>query len=346
MNKNIESLSAILSEQFNENITQFVDINILMNLCANEWIQIAKTQPNPRPLFGNFWHQGEVAILFSNTGKGKSILAVQLADGISKGMDILAQETTAQKVIYFDYELSTKAFERRYTNENGHSYQFSENFHRVEIDRNKELESAEKTFEELLINSMKTEVDRSEAQVVIIDNITFLSATNEKSKEALALMKLILDLSRKRNLAILLIAHTPKRDIYKPIQLEDLAGSKALSNFTDVCFCIGESVKGTDIRYIKQLKNRNYPIEFHDENVIECAVVKENAFLQFKFVQFGREDEHLRKRENTSDDQIEEIVEMKKRKLSNVDIAKKLGVSEAAIRRRLKKNEYRLDAEV
>ena len=216
----------------------------------------------------------------------------------------------------------------------------------MEIDRDKELESAEKTFEELLIESIKEQVGRSAAQVVIIDNITFLSAANEKSKEALALMKLILDLSRKRNLAILLIAHTPKRDIYKPIQLEDLAGSKALSNFTDVCFCIGESAKGADIRYIKQLKNRNFPIEFHDENVMECTVVKEDAFLQFKFVQFGREDEHLRKRENTSDDQIEEILEMKKQNLSNVQIAAALGVSETAIRRRLKKNVGRLDAEL
>lgn len=103
---------------------------------------------------------------------------------------------------------------------------------------------------------------------------------------------------------------------------------------------------GTDIRYIKQLKNRNYPIEFHDENVMECTVVKEDAFLQFKFVQFGREDEHLRKRENTSDDQIEEILEMKKQNLSNVQIAAALGVSETAIRRRLKKNVGRLDAEL
>lgn len=51
-------------------------------------------------------------------------------------------------------------------------------------------------------------------------------------------MKLILDLSRKRNLAILLIAHTPKRDIYKPIQLEDLAGSKALSTLQMFAFAL------------------------------------------------------------------------------------------------------------
>ena len=43
MNRDMKSLSVILGEQFNKNITESSDINILMNLCANEWIKIAKT---------------------------------------------------------------------------------------------------------------------------------------------------------------------------------------------------------------------------------------------------------------------------------------------------------------
>ena len=156
------------------------------------------------------------------------------------------------------------------------------------------------------------------------------------------MMKLILDLSRKRNLAILLIAHTPKRDIYKPIQLEDLAGSKALSNFTDVCFCIGESTKGSNVRYIKQLKNRNYPIDFHETNVMECEVVKENNFLQFKLIGFNTEEEHLRQMKEESDDQIEEINQLKNEGKSNVEIGKMLGISEAAVRRRIVKYQKRI----
>ncbi len=326
MNKNALKLTDLLDSQFNDTISIKKNYNILMDLLANEWIVKAKKLPDPKPIFGTIFHEGEVAILFSNTGKGKSILGVQIAEGIASGRKILNLETTQHKVIYFDFELSTKAFQRRYTNLEGFSYQFSNNFIRVEIDRNKELESEEKTL----------------AEVIIIDNITFLSATNEKSKEALALMKLILDLSRKRNLAILLIAHTPKRDIYKPIQLEDLAGSKALSNFTDVCFCIGESVKGSNVRYIKQLKNRNYPIDFHEMNVMECEIVKENNFLQFKLVDFNSEEEHLKKVKEESDDQVEKINELKNEGKSNVEIGKMLGISEASVRRRIGKFQKRM----
>lgn len=152
-------------------------------------------------------------------------------------------------------------------------------------------------------------------------------------------MKLILDLSIKRNLSILLIAHTPKRDVFKPIQLEDLAGSKALSNFTDIVFCIGESIQGSDIRYIKQLKNRNHSVDYHENNVIECQLIKENSFLHFKFKGFGKESLHLKSGSNMDEEDflLEKIIQLKKSNLSNVKIASQLGVSEATIRRKLKR---------
>lgn len=333
------TLVNLLDDQFNSIVSNSNGVNILIDHSANEWMEIAKKLPNPAPLFGNIWHQGEVAILFSNTGKGKSIFAVQLADCITNGKPIISLDVFKQIVIYFDFELSTKAFQRRYSEENGNSYCFSEGFIRVEIDRKQNLESSEKSFEELIIESIKYQVQKHNAQVVLIDNITYLSATNEKSKEALLLMKLILDLSRKEGLAILLIAHTPKRDIFKPIQLEDLAGSKALSNFCDTVFCIGESAKGSNIRYLKQLKNRNYPIEFNENNVIECELVKENSFVHFKFTTFNTEDQHLKKINELVDDRIDEILEFKKQGLSNVKIAKHLSISEGAVRRRMKKHD-------
>lgn len=342
MDENTSKLTDLLNDQFNETLTIQENKTILIDLSANEWIERAKQLPDPKPLFGNIWHQGEVAFLFSNTGKGKSILGVQLAEGIASGTTILNMETTKQKTILFDFELSSKSFQRRYTNDENESHLFSTHFIRVEIDRNKSLESEEKSFEELIIDSITYQIDKSKAEAIIIDNVTFLSATNEKSKEALALMKLILDLSRKRNIAVLLIAHTPKRDIYKPIQLEDLAGSKALSNFTDVCFCIGESVKGNHIRYIKQLKNRNYPIDFDENNVIECELIKENSFLKFKFIDFTTEEDHLKKTIEISEDSIDQILELKNESKSNVEIGKILGVSESTIRRRLNKHQRKI----
>lgn len=307
---------------------------ILIDRMVNEWIEIGAKIPSPKPLFGNIWHEGEVGILFSNTGKGKSLFAVQLADSISRGKPMLMINEKEYLVMYFDFELSTKAFHQRYSIDNSTSYTFSDNFVRVEIDRTKNLENEKLSFEQLIINSIKLKVEANNPDVIIIDNITYLSASNEKSQEALALMKLILDLSRKKNISILLIAHTPKRDVYSPIQLEDLAGSKALSNFVDVVFCIGESIQASNYRYIKQLKNRNYPIEYGADNVINYKIEKENSFLKFNFIDFGKEKEHLQI--NEKNEQIKEIKRLKALGKTNVDIAKHLNVSEKTIRRRLK----------
>jgi len=308
--------------------------NILMDKLAKEWMHIGSQIKDPKPLFGSIWHQGEVAILFSNTGKGKSIFAIQLADAISKGSSLLDSTIEKQKVLYFDFEMSTKSFQLRYSTNNQNYYEFDEKLIRIEIDRTKSLESRKESFEELILKSIKTQVENYNPEVIIIDNITFLSAANEKSQEALALMKLILDLSRKNSLSILLIAHTPKRDVYRPIQLEDLAGSKALSNFVDVCFCIGESVQSSKTRYVKQLKNRNHPIVYGADNVINCSIQKNDSFLRFHFQGYGYEKDHLRVEE--SDNRHSEARVMKNSGKTNVDIGKHFGVSEKTIRNWLK----------
>ena len=179
MDENKSKLTDLFKNQFNESVTK-LDNNqtILMDLLANEWIQQAKKLPDPKPLFGSIWHQGEVAFLFSNTGKGKSILGVQLAESIASGIKILSMETTQQKTILFDFELSSKSFQRRYTNENNISHLYSTYFIRVEIDRSKSLESEDKSFEELIIESITYHIEKSKAEVIIIDNVTFLSSTN------------------------------------------------------------------------------------------------------------------------------------------------------------------------
>lgn len=51
---------------------------------ANQVIAEASSRPKPSKLFGQLWWEHGVFILFADTNVGKSILAVQIADGISK----------------------------------------------------------------------------------------------------------------------------------------------------------------------------------------------------------------------------------------------------------------------
>ncbi|MFC3881272.1 AAA family ATPase [Algoriphagus namhaensis] len=312
---------------------------------ANEWLELAKTSPIPEMLFGEFWHEGEISILFSDSNLGKSILSVQIADSISKGQQIpgFRLEAKKQPVLYFDFELSAKQFEVRYSIKNEaqkvfeHHYSFDDNFKRIEINPDAEV-PIEKSFEEYLNQSLEQSIIETEAKILIIDNITYLKNETERSKDALPLMKYLKALKSKYELSILALAHTPKRDLSRPITQNDLGGSKMLYNFIDSCFAIGQSNTDKNLRYIKQIKARNTAMIYDTENVIVCLIDKPYNFLAFEFIDFGAEREHLKQlTEKDQQSKVSEALELKKQGLSNVQIAKQFGVSEGAIRKWIKK---------
>ena len=225
---------------------------------ASRWIEQAKTRPIPKMLFGEFWFEGELCILFADTNLGKSILAVQISNSISKGEQIrgFKLETTKQSILYFDFELSDKQFENRYSIKFEQHYSFDNNFIRVEINPDAAIPENQ-TFEDYLNHSLERSIAETGAKVLIIDNLTYLKNETEKAKDALPLMKHLKALKNKYGLSILALAHTPKRDLSKPITRNDLQGSKMLINFCDSSFSIGESNTDKNIRYLKQIKQRN-----------------------------------------------------------------------------------------
>ena len=306
---------------------------------VNKWIEGAKLRPVPKMLFGEFWFEGELCILFADTNLGKSILAVQIGDSISKGNPIhgFSLEATRQKVLYFDFELSDKQFEARYSVNYNNHYSFSDSFHRAEIDAEADLQEGY-NFESYLNNSLEQSIIKTSAKVLIIDNITYLKSQTEKAKDALPLMKHLKTLKSKYGLSILALAHTPKRDLSKPITKNDLQGSKMLINFCDSAFTIGENHSDKTVRYLKQIKARNVEIKFDLDNVCRCQVEKPSNFLRFEFLGYSTEQEHLKVfSENDKEQRIDEAIEMKGRGISNTDIAKHFGVSEGAVRKWLKK---------
>ena len=313
---------------------------------ANEWLEHAKDSPIPEMLFSEFWHEGEICILFSDSNLGKSILSVQIADSISKGKEIpgFKLEAKKQTVLYFDFELSPKQFEVRYSIKNEQKkvfeqhHCFDDNFKRIEINPEAEIPT-HTNFDDYLYQSLEQSIIETGAKILIIDNITYLRSETERAKDALPLMKHLKALKSKYGLSILALAHTPKRDLSRPITQNDLQGSKMLYNFIDSCFAIGQSNTDKNLRYIKQIKARNTQMIYDTENVIICEILKHYNFLAFEFKDFGAEREHLK--QLTVKDQNQKISEaliLKREGLSNVDIAKHFGVSEGAIRKWFKKS--------
>jgi hypothetical protein len=318
--------------------------NLFKIQSANKWIDEAKSRPAPKMLFGEFWYEDELCILFADTNTGKSILAVQIADNIANGeaYGLLCCEALSQPVIYLDFELSDKQFEGRYSVKKYEHftdhYKFSENLLRAEINPENFLPDAFETFEDYLNFSVQHLVATTGAKILIVDNLTYLRNETEKAKDALPLMKHLKALKSKLGLSILALAHTPKRDIAKPLTRNDLQGSKMLINFCDSSFAIGESHEDKGIRYLKQIKVRNSEFKYDSENVVVCEITKPTNFLHFLFKDFGREKDHLRSfSEEERNDLISKAKVMASESMSQRDIAKKLNISLTTVNRYLSK---------
>lgn len=334
------------NEQKAEEITEETntDFQSLFKIqTATVWLENAKLRPVPKMLFGELWFEGELCILFADTGKGKSILAVQIGDSISTGLSVknFTLEAQKQTVLYFDFELSDKQFEARYSVKQGdffaNHYDFDENFKRGEINQNSFLPQSFKDFESYLNFSLEFEIAQTGARVLIVDNITYLKSATETAKDALPLMKELIRLKKKHDLSILALAHTPKRDLTRPLTVNDLQGSKMLSNFADSIFAIGESAKDKNLRYLKQIKARNTEIIYDAENVATCQVTKPDNFLMFDFLNFGSEREHLKPlSENDKTDLIEKVKNLSALGESQRKIASQLGISLGAVNKYLK----------
>jgi len=306
---------------------------------ASRWIEQAKTRPIPQMLFGEFWFEGELCILFADTNLGKSILAVQIGNSISKGEQIrgFKLETPKQPILYFDFELSDKQFENRYSIKFEQHYSFDNNFIRVEINPEATIPEAQ-TYEHYLNYSLERSINETGAKVLIIDNLTYLKNETEKAKDALPLMKHLKDLKNKYGLSILALAHTPKRDLSKPITRNDLQGSKMLINFCDSSFSIGESHSDKNLRYLKQIKQRNTEQIYDAENVCVCQIDKPLNFLLFEFVNFGKEWEHLKQHtEKDKESLYEKVSELKQQGRSLREIGAELGISHQQVKRILDK---------
>ena len=309
--------------------------NILISKTANAWLDEAKEMPIPQMLFDQMWYEGELCVLFAASNAGKSLLAMQIANSICTGVPIRGFGLGAlpQKVMYADFELNAKQFQNRYSENYQHNFNFSGNLIRTVIDSKCPLlDQAE--FEEAMKESIIQEIIRHNIKVLIVDNLTWLTAEAEKSKEASGVMKFLKRIKEEMGLSILVLAHTPKRDESLPITANDCAGSKMLGNFSDSSFTIGASSLGINTRYIKQIKVRMGSLKYGTDNVITCNITKNDSFTEFVLHNYSSEQIHLKTNKQESESDLKNnIIELNKAGYSMRQTAEKLNVSHMKVKR-------------
>ena len=327
-----------LSADADRRITAFTQPNpnaVLLEKTAKQWMESAKTKPIPRMLFSELWYEREVCFLFADTNVGKSILAVQIASSISSGIPVegFKLEAAQQPVIYCDFEINEKQFEKRYTRNWEDHTEFHPNFLRAEINT-RALSGIDINLEDMIVFEIEKQMLKHNAKVLIVDNLTYLAVDSEKTQSAGDLMKRLNHLAEQYGLSILVLCHTLKRDTTQAMEMRHLKGNSALSNLCDAAFAIGRSSRDKDLRYLKQLKQRSCEETYGEDNVIVCQLEKPDNFLQFRFVNFESEQLHLKKRTEEENQTLKtKVVQLHKEGMSYRKIGELLGVSHMAAKR-------------
>lgn len=299
-------------------------VGMLSIKSANRTLTEASMTANPKQLYGEFWFEHEIGCLFADSNVGKSILAIQIAEDIAK---------TGETVLYFDFELSEKQFQLRFTDEQGNLHHFPSTLYRVQPDMNL-IASIDEPFEDALMRNIENAAVETKARILIIDNISILCMQMEKGEDSAALVQRLRTLKNKYGFSILIIAHTPKRNMSMPITQNDLAGSKKLFNFIDSCFAIGLSAQGGNMRYVKQVKVRNCEMRYGGDNVMVCHIEKVGTMVQF--INMGTAPEHDHLRMVNREEQVQEARLLSASGLSLRDIANRMGVSKSTVDRMLR----------
>lgn len=129
-----------------------------MNQCIDEAHQL----PPLVPLYPNIVLEGDLCIIFGQSGIGKTIFAMQIARHIAEN---------GKRLLYVDCEMTPRQLGNRYGTAN-----FPPTFLRAEMDMEHPAEDILKGIEEVAV--------ANHVEVVFIDNITALGQSLDRSADA------------------------------------------------------------------------------------------------------------------------------------------------------------------
>jgi len=194
--------------------------------------------------------------------------------------------------------------------------------------------------QDYILEQIEKKIIKRRLEVVVIDNLTALLKRITESEDALEFMDKLVDIKLRYNISMLVIGHTPKRDLSKPLTEDDMSGSKQLMNLCDSAFAIGKSMKESNVRYLKQIKTRNAEYKYGSENVATFRVVKNGCYLCFEHIGFDDEKEHLRARTDAEMNELDKKIialHQSEPNLSFGEIARRVGTNKMRVSRVLKK---------
>ncbi|MBX7062706.1 MAG: AAA family ATPase [Pyrinomonadaceae bacterium] len=273
-------------------------------------------------LFDELWAKGELAILFGEPGIGKSLLAMQLADALTRGrpiVEFLKMPERPLKVLYVDLVLNDAQFCGRYTREAGdgeiRTYEFSE-----ELMYDRPPEGAD------VAEWIRNAVEANPLDIVIVDDLSVVSLTDDGTRERLHLLLELRRLSRVHGLSVLVLVDSWPSG-YELTTEATLRRGRVLCNYADSVFTI-DGLDETDLRMIVQTRSSGGDRFWTENNRLYGRVSQMASGL------LGLVFPNCDPKKNGLPDQILRIKELRdENKMTFRDIAEYLELSKSAVHR-------------
>ena len=284
-----------------------------MNQCIDDAHQL----PPLVSLYPDIVLEGDLSIIFGQSGIGKTIFAMQIARYIAE---------SGKRLLYVDCEMTPRQLGNRYETPN-----FPPTFLRAEMDREHPAEDVLKGIEEVAV--------ANHVEVVFIDNITALGQSLDRSADAGALMASLNTLKKKYNWTLVVLNHVPKMFSGNvPLSLSAMQGSAKINQLIDDAIGIAQSSIDSNLVYVKQCKWRNGELTMGADHVAVYERCKdENGNLGFISRGFGTEQEHLSiENSNEREEMKTRVRELSNKGMTQTAIANQLGISQSKVSRLLK----------
>lgn len=284
-----------------------------MNQCIDDAHQL----PPLVSLYPDIVLEGDLSIIFGQSGIGKTIFAMQIARYIAE---------SGKRLLYVDCEMTPRQLGNRYKTPN-----FPPTFLRAEMDREHPAEDVLKGIEEVAV--------ANHVEVVFIDNITALGQSLDRSADAGVLMASLNTLKKKYNWTLVVLNHVPKMFSGNvPLSLSAMQGSAKINQLIDDAIGLAQSSIDSNLVYVKQCKWRNGELTMGADHVAVYERCKdEDGNLGFISRGFGTEQEHLSIENcNEREEMKARVRELSNKGMTQTTIANQLGISQSKVSRLLK----------
>ena len=273
----------------------------------------------PQMVFDEFWREGELALLFGESGVGKSLLAMQLARTLAAGGDIpwFRMDCAAGKTLYVDLSMSDRQFASR------NSYLGKKGDERA-LPVSKRMYCDRPDDEGELIEWLERQIATEKLKYVIIDDLSSLMRTCDGTRETMAVMRGLRRICGRFGVSILVVVQSEAPKANARVSERDLGRQRVLCRLADSVFAIGHHRSRSGYVSLVQMRSRSSSVKWTVHNAIPARVEETCGIALLRFeMEVSEEEREL----------INSVKDLRRDGLSFREIAIKLKISKSRAHR-------------